>query len=67
MNLMAEKIFKEKWTTRDLLIINLAFSGLFLCAFSMPITILDLTGYWFLDKDLVCRFFLKILKDFFPA
>jgi neuropeptide Y receptor len=41
-------------TTRNIFIANLAVSDLFLCAFTMPLTLVDLvTKYWSLGPDQV--------------
>ena len=41
-------------TTRNIFIANLAVSDIFLCAFTMPLTMVDLiTKYWTLGPDQV--------------
>jgi hypothetical protein len=41
-------------TTRNIFIANLAVSDIFLCAFTMPLTLVDLiTKYWTLGPDQV--------------
>jgi neuropeptide Y receptor len=44
-------------TTRNIFIANLAVSDLFLCAFTMPLTLVDLvTKYWSLGPDQVISY-----------
>jgi neuropeptide Y receptor len=44
-------------TTRNIFIANLAVSDLFLCAFTMPLTLVDLvTKYWSLGPDQVSSY-----------
>ena len=43
-------------TTRNILIANLALSNIFLCLFTMPLTMLDLIhNYWPLGSGQVCQ------------
>jgi neuropeptide Y receptor len=47
-------MFQVMLTTRNIFIANLAVSDILLCAFTMPLTLVDLiTKYWTLGPDQV--------------